>query len=67
MIAYIARGQWKGILDPDERGDEKEVFLAYNDEHAREKAREIANRKRFELRQILRVTKKGNVDISLSD
>ena len=65
MIAYIAKGEWKGILDPDERGGQEEIFLAYSDEHARDKAPEIASAGGFKLQQILKVTENGNVSIPL--
>lgn len=66
MIAYIAKGEWKGIFDPDERGQEEKVFLAYSDEHAREEAQRIARKEDFKLQQILKVTEKGNVEIPLN-
>lgn len=65
MIAYIAKGEWRGILDPDERGGQEEVFLAYSDEHARNEAPRVASREGFRLLEILRVTENGNVGIPL--
>lgn len=64
MKAYIVFGEWKGIVDPDVRGTDEKLFLAYSDEHAREKAREIANKEDFTLKRLVRVEKEGNVDIS---
>lgn len=65
MPAYIAKGEWRGILEPDERGKQEEIFLATNNEEARQKAHEIAKSKRFALKQLLRVTDNSNVEISL--
>lgn len=67
VIAYIAKGEWKGVLDPDTRGKEEKVFLAYSDEDAREKAWEIADEERFQLQEILRVTRKGNKNVPLGN
>ena len=59
MIAYILRGEWKGVLDPDNRGNQEEVFLAYSDEHARKRAREIAQTERFRPTKLVRITGDG--------
>ena len=46
MIAYVAKLEWHGALDPDNHGTDEEVFLAYSDEHARARAQEIAEEER---------------------
>lgn len=59
------KGEWRGVFEPDERGEEEELFLAKNDMHAQEKARRIAINRRFELKEIWRITDEGRVYIPL--
>ena len=59
MISYILRGEWKVVLDPDNRGTQEEVFLAYSDEHAKTRAREIVQTERFRPTGLMRVMGDG--------
>lgn len=65
MPAYIVKGEWRGVIEPDERGEQEKLFLANDNEDARYKARQIAKEERFTPKQLLRVTDTGNVEIPL--
>ena len=65
MPAYIAQGEWRGVLEPDERGEQEGLFLANGNEDAQHKARKIAKTNRFTLKHLLRVTDDGNIEIPI--
>lgn len=65
MYGYRATFEWRGTLDPDSTGTEEVEFLAYNDEHARDKAHKIAEKERFEIIKLEKATENGLAPIEL--
>ena len=63
MKGYMVRMEWRGILDPDNTGTEEAEFLAYNDEHARNKARNIACKQSCRVKEVLRATDDGFAEV----
>lgn len=63
MKAYIVICGWRSVLEPDSRGVEEKIFLAYSDEHAYREGCETAKETRTELVEILKVTDGGNITI----